>query len=78
MGAVRRNDAGDGGLQRRFLSHVAGKRELSQSNGTWETQVAEEVLRAAGGKSTAKYIGCWQVMVAHLVSLLPPLEFCER
>ena len=51
-----------------------GKRVKRTTNGTWETLADEEVLQAAGIKTSDTYILLRQGMVVQLVSLYPILK----
>ena len=47
----------NGGISHYVLRNITGKWEKMQAGETWETPAAEEVLRAAGTKLVAEYIG---------------------
>ena len=49
-----------------------------QDGGSWETQAAEEVIRAVGMQSAATYIGRRQATVSQWVALQPLLEVLMR
>ena len=52
-----------------FLSQITGKRAWRQAERTWETPAEEEVLRAAGTKLEAYYVGHQKAKVAQWVAL---------
>ena len=59
-----------------FPRQITGKWAKWQTDRTWETLEMEEVLRVAGMKLAAEYIGLRQAMVAQWVALRPLLEVC--
>ena len=61
-----------------FLHQTIGNWTRRQAAGEWEKLVAEEVLRAAGTQSAAKYIGRQKSTVTQCVSLLQLLEVCVQ
>ena len=61
-----------------FLMQITGNQAKRQVDGTWETPAAEEVIRAAGMKLVADYIGQRQAIAVQWVDLRSLLEVCVR